>query len=169
MKHTISAKIPESPLDKCVARSINKVLTKIVPISPEFIPEYEREGDVCCDLKANIPYGGSYNIAVGKIQIIDLGFKMEIPSGWEAQIRCRSGWATKGLMLVNGIGTIDSNFRDNLKIIVTNISDIPIRIDHLDRIAQMAIKPVWYFDFLQVDTLDNSKDRGGGLGSTGIK
>lgn len=145
-----------------------KVITKITPISPEFIPTYKNPGDACCDLRANLN-GDDLIIGSLETRLIDVGFKIELPTGWEAQIRCRSGWASKGLIITNGIGTIDEGFRGEVKVIVTNISKEPITIKHKDRIAQMALKPVYQFYFQETDTLDNSADRGGGFGSTGIK
>jgi dUTPase len=70
-------------------------------------------------------------------------------------------------MVANGEGTIDCNFREPVKAIMTNITEKPLHIPHLAKIAQMALKPVYYFSFLPVDTLDIS-DRDGGFGSTGF-
>ena len=164
-------KLPVPITTEYVEKKISKIPTRIVAISPEFIPECKRLGDACYDVRANLSDLNGYFLYIGSLEtkLVDLGFKLELPFGWEAQIRCRSGWATKGLMVTNGIGTIDCNFRENLKVILTNTSDMPIIIRHKDRIAQITLKPVWYFDFCQVDTLDNSTDRGGGFGSTGIQ
>jgi dUTP pyrophosphatase len=158
--------VVRSPASEFLSKTCRGIITKIVAISPEFIPKYEHENDACCDLIANIPEG-ELVIGHGEIVKIDVGIKIQIPSGYEAQIRARSGWAGRGLMVVNGPGTIDSNFRDPLKVIVTNISDYPLHIPHLAKIAQMALKPVYYFSFESVDTLDKS-ERDGGFGSTGF-
>ncbi len=167
-KSVVKAKTvaPKSEATEFLSKTCRGIITKIVPISPEFIPQYEHENDACCDLKANIPEG-EIVIGHGQVVKIDVGLKIQVPHGYEAQIRCRSGWAGRGLMVVNGIGTIDSNYRDPLKVILTNIGEEPLHIPHLAKIAQMALKPVYYFSFDPVDTLDKS-EREGGFGSTGF-
>jgi dUTP pyrophosphatase len=163
-----SPKIPIPAANDYVEKKNNQVYTKIVLEHPDFMPVCKCPGDACYDVKANLN-GGSLFIGKFETKVVDLGFKLEIPFGWEVQIRCRSGWAAKGLMVTNGIGTVDAPYRDSLKVILTNTSEEPIVIYDRDRIAQITLKPVWYFDFCEVDTLDNSADRGGGFGSTGIK
>ena len=157
---------PKLPKIKNYFKPDRVVKTKIVVDSPEFLPTYAHASDACCDLKANIPEG-EINIGSGEVVKINTGIKIQIPLGFEVQIRCRSGWATKGLTMVNGIGTIDSGFIGAIMVIVANISNDVLTVKHLDRIAQMTIKPVWYFDFDVVDTIDNT-DRGEkGFGSSG--
>ncbi len=99
---------------------------------------------------------------------MDVGFSIAVPPGFEAQIRPRSGFGAKGIIVPNAPGTIDSPFRGRMCVLLTNLGKEPRPINHMDRIAQMALAPVWYFDFEPVDTL-NTTDRGeGGFGSTGI-
>lgn len=157
---------PKLPKTQDYFRKNILVKTKIVAISPEFMPVYAHSGDACCDLFANIPKG-EIHIGSGEIKKIDTGIKIQLPYGYEAQIRCRSGWASNGLMVVNGIGTIDANFTGTIQVIVTNIADNLIIVRHLNKIAQMAVKPVYYFDFEEVPTLDNTERGENGFGSSG--
>ena len=144
-----------------------KIETLIVADSKEFIPKYAHDSDACCYLRANLLEEKEIYISSGEIKKIDTGIKIKIPNGYEAQIRCRSGLACKGLMVVNGIGTIDSNYIGKIMVILTNISKKEILIKHLDKIAPMCIKPVWQFDFKEVKCLEET-DRGeSGFGSTG--
>jgi len=167
-KGTVTSKVPETEANNYVSRLNKRMLTKIVADSPEFIPVYATKGAACCDLKANIPSG---SITIGTLETvkIDCGFSMQLPDGYEAQIRPRSGFGAKGIITPNSPGTIDEDYRGRMCVLLTNLKNEPVTINHLDRIGQMALKPVWYFDFQEVDTLD-STDRGdGGFGSTGVK
>ena len=152
-KGELSAIAPKTVASEYIGNIKRLVKTSIIAESPEFMPEYEHENDACCDVKANIPEG-EIAIGQGEVKRIPIGIKLQMPNGFEAQIRCRSGWASKGLMVVNGIGTIDSNFTDTICVIVTNISNGVLTIKHLAKIAQMTIKPVWYFDFIETDTIN---------------
>ena len=78
-----------------------KIETLIVADSKEFIPKYAHDSDACCDLRANLLEEKEIYISSGEIKKIDTGIKIKIPNGYEAQIRCRSGLACKGLMVVN--------------------------------------------------------------------
>lgn len=145
---------------------------QIVPDSQEFIPQYKTDGSAACDLRANIPADDTgrrvVTVMPNQIEIIDVGFSMILPSGWEAQIRARSGLATKGLQVTNAPGTIDSDYLGRIKVIVNNTSKNIINISHLERFAQMLVKPVWKINWMQTDKIDLKTDRGvGGFGSTG--
>jgi len=143
-----------------------KVPTKIVLDDPEFLPQYQTDGAAGADLYANIPES-SVSLGPGERTIIDCGFSMQLPTGWEAQLRARSGLATKGLQVVNSPATIDEDYRGRIKVILKNCGDEVILINHKQRFAQMLIKPVWKFDWQVVENLD-ATDRGeSGLGSTG--
>lgn len=143
-----------------------RIKTQIVPISDEFVPEYQTEGSACCDVRANLA-GLTITLGAGESGKIPVGFKLQLPPGYEAQIRSRSGMAARAVFLSNGIGTIDEDYPDEVAVLLTNLGSEPLEIKHGDRIAQMALKPVFYFDFDVVDTLDSSTDRMGGFGSTG--
>lgn len=173
MKNEITTKLPKSQVAEYVEKVRKTFLTKIVADSPEFIPVYQTSGAVCCDLKANIPPNekGQRTLYIGPMETVkvDVGFSMALPPGFEAQIRPRSGFGAKSLIVPNSPGTIDEDFRGRMCVLLTNLNNEPWPINHLDRVAQMALKPVWYFGFEPVNTLDNT-DRGqGGFGSTGTR
>ena len=172
MNPIISSKLPASPLTDYAPKIRKTFLTQIVADSPEFIPEYKTSGSACCDLKANIPpdKDGQRALYIGHMETVkvDVGFSMAIPPGFEAQIRPRSGFGAKGMIIPNAPGTIDEDYRGRMCVLLTNLSKDPWPVHHLDRIAQMALKPVWYFGFEAVDTLDTTERGKGGFGSTGV-
>jgi dUTP pyrophosphatase len=160
-------KLPQSLAQTFKEKTINKIKTKIVAENEDFIPQYKTDGAACCDLKAFCPNGDMF-IGIGETAKIDCGFKMQMPAGYEAQIRSRSGLASKGIFVTNGIGTIDSDFVGNLCVLLTNLSKEVFVVKCRDRIAQMAVKPIYYFDFEEVNCLDETDRNEGGFGSTGI-
>ncbi|MDR2660219.1 MAG: dUTP diphosphatase [Spirochaetaceae bacterium] len=130
-------------------------------------PNYETSGasgmDVraCLDAEVLIPAGGSVAIPTG------LAF--EIPSGYEMQARPRSGLALKhGITLLNSPGTIDSDYRGELAVILINLGEEDFTVRHGDRIAQLVFAPVVRADLVETFTLSETKRGGGGFGSTGI-
>lgn len=146
-------------------RKFQKVPTKILLDEPDFMPQYQTDGAAGADLYANLPEG-NLTLKTGDIEVVDCGFCMALPMGWEAQIRPRSGLATKGLQVVNSPGTIDEDYRSRIKVILKNSGPKSIIIEHKQRFAQMVLKPVWQFDWEVVEKLDVT-NRQGGLGSTG--
>ncbi|MBN2618717.1 MAG: dUTP diphosphatase [Spirochaetales bacterium] len=101
--------------------------------------------------------------------IVPTGIYLEIPEGFEAQIRPRSGLAANyGITILNSPGTIDSDYRGEIKVIIINLSNNDFIIKNGDRIAQMVIAPVLQADFIQTDNLDETERGAGGFGSTGI-
>ena len=108
-----------------------------------------------------LPPGGRHAVATG--------FAMAIPEGYEIQARPRSGLALKhGISLPNSPGTIDADYRGEVKIILINFSDQPFAIARGDRIAQLVVAPVQLASFVQVDSLDDTARGQGGFGSTGV-
>jgi dUTP pyrophosphatase len=170
---TVSVKLPPSPIRDWASLALRKsIATRIVADSPEFIPEYKTNGSACCDLKANIPpdKDGQRTLYIGHMETVkvDVGFSIAVPPGHEAQIRPRSGFGAKGMIVPNSPGTIDEDYRGRMCVLLTNLNKEPWPIHHLDRIAQMALKPVYYFGFEPVDTLDTTERGEGGFGSTGV-
>lgn len=103
-----------------------------------------------------------------KPTLIDVGFSMTIPDGYEAQIRPRSGLACKhGITVANAPGTIDSQYRGNVKVGLVNLSNYPYEVEHGDRIAQMVIAKVELVEFEEVSELDKTDRNTGGFGHTG--
>ncbi|WP_424177309.1 dUTP diphosphatase [Yoonia sp. TsM2_T14_4] len=132
------------------------------------LPRYETAGAAGADLRANLPDKGVVDLSPGARALIPTGLRMQIPQGYEAQIRPRSGLALKqGLTLLNAPGTIDSDYRGPVGVIVVNHGTDPVQITHGMRIAQMVVAPVVQAQFVLVDTLSESLRGAGGFGSTG--
>jgi len=148
-----------------------RIPVKIKADSPQFIPMYKTMGSAAADLIANIPPNDVgeriIRLAPGHIETIDCGFSMALPPGWEAQIRCRSSMAQKGIQVTNGIGTIDDDYRGRIMVILNNTGREIVNIKHGDRFAQMALKPVYYFQWAIVNELEETARGEGGFGSTG--
>lgn len=100
-------------------------------------------------------------------EFIDLGFQMEIPQGYTALIIARSGLGVKGVRPRNCVGVIDCKYRGNVGLMLENNNDVMIKISKGDRLAQMLIIPVSLDEYVAVDELDMTEDRGGGFGHTG--
>lgn len=106
-------------------------------------------------------------ISAGKRQLVGIGIAVSIQPGYEGQIRPRSGMATKGVTVLNSPGTIDSDYRGEVKVLLVNHDSMGFRIMKGDRIAQLVIAPVPYVDLEEVDELDSTVRGSGGFGSTG--
>ena len=130
------------------------------------LPEYQNKGDAGLDIRSN----EDVSIRAFNWTTIGTGLYIIIPFGYEGQIRTRSGLAAKyGLQVLNSPGTIDSGYRDELKIILMNHNHLPYEIKKGDRIAQLVIKPMTQAQLEEISEMDRDNDRGGGLGSTGVK
>ncbi|SDE12561.1 dUTP pyrophosphatase [Paracoccus isoporae] len=131
------------------------------------LPSYETDGAAGADLRADLR-GGEMVLAPMQRALIPTGLKMQIPPGYEVQIRARSGAALRdGLSLVNGVGTIDADYRGPVGVIAINLSDRPLTIRHGDRVAQIVVAPVVQARFTAVAAIDDTARGGGGFGSTG--
>ena len=132
------------------------------------LPSYETAGAAGADLRANFPDRQAVTLAPGARALIPTGFRVEIPPGYEMQVRPRSGAALKqGLSLPNTPGTIDSDYRGPLGVILINLGQEPVTIAHGDRIAQAVIAPVVQATFELADDLSDTERGPGGFGSTG--
>lgn len=132
------------------------------------LPAYASAGAAGADLRANLPDRGAVELAPGARSLVPTGLRLAIPEGFEAQIRPRSGLALKhGITLPNAPGTIDSDYRGPLGVIVMNAGTESVRISHGDRIAQLVVAPVVQADFALVEALDGTARGTGGFGSTG--
>jgi dUTP pyrophosphatase len=133
------------------------------------LPSYETSEAAGMDLRAAVPEDAPLTLKPGARELVPTGFAMAIPPGFEAQIRPRSGLALKhGLSLVNAPGTIDSDYRGEIKIILINQGDEDFEISRGMRIAQMVIAPVLQVAIEPVTSLDDTARGAGGFGSTGI-
>lgn len=153
---------------------INKVKTKILTL-PHFdnelgLPFYGSPEAAGADIKACFEDKGSITLKPFERVLIPTGLSLEIPKGFEVQVRPRSGLSLKtGLMVVNSPGTIDSDYRGEVKVIIANISNKDEVIEHGTRIAQLIIAPVYQIEWLESETLNETQRGAGGFGSTGTK
>jgi len=146
---------------------MKNVKIEIINKSKYPIPKYATLGSAGADLYANTDE--DIILEMGKISLIPTGIYMKLPIGYEAQIRARSGLSLKhGVTLVNGIGTIDSDYRGEIGVIMTTIKDEPFIVKPGMKIAQIVISKHETADFIEVETLDET-DRGeGGFGHSGV-
>ncbi|UWQ53301.1 dUTP diphosphatase [Leisingera caerulea] len=132
------------------------------------LPSYETAGAAGADLRANLPDRGCLVLQPGERALVPTGLRIEIPAGYEVQIRPRSGLALKhGITLPNTPGTIDSDYRGPLGVILLNAGQETFQIAHGDRIAQMVVAPVLQARFELADALSGTARGAGGFGSTG--
>jgi len=146
-----------------------EVTVKILKVHQRvIIPEYESDNAAGLDLRAFLDSDASVP-PLGRIKI-SAGIRIEIPEGFEAQIRPRSGLAVKtGLTVLNSPGTIDSDYRGDIEIILVNLGSENVTIKNGDRIAQLVIAPVCRARLIISDSLTPSRRGSAGFGSTGIK
>lgn len=130
------------------------------------VPKYQTQGSAGCDLMS----AEHVVIRPGKRAIVSTGLKIEIPPGYEGQIRPRSGLAAKwGVTVLNSPGTIDFDFRGEVKVILLNTGDEDFILNKGDRIAQLVFSKIFRGTFLKnVDGLPPTARGGGGFGSTGV-
>ena len=144
------------------------VKVKIINKSKNDIPKYQTENSAGVDIRASLDE--DLVLKAGEFKLVSTGIYLEIPSSYEVQIRARSGLSIKhGIGLVNGIGTIDSDYRGEIKVPLINFSKDDFTIENGMRIAQMVLSKYEKIDFEEVDELSDSERRDGGFGSTGVK
>lgn len=132
------------------------------------LPAYESAGAAGADLRANLPDRGRVVLAPGARALVPTGLRLEIPEGYEVQVRPRSGLALKhGITLPNAPGTIDSDYRGPLGVILLNLGSEPFVVVHGERIAQMVVAPVVRAQFEPAAGLSETQRGAGGFGSTG--
>ena len=146
--------------------SMNKIEIKCVAQNGAKIPEYKTSGaagaDVCALLSEPVV------IKKGSRAMIGTGLFFAIPAGYEIQVRPRSGLAAKnGVTVLNTPGTIDSDYRGELKVILINLGDEDFTVSNGERIAQIVVAPVTLGNFVPVSELDETERGSGGFGSTG--
>ncbi len=132
------------------------------------LPSYESEFAAGMDIRAALDE--SIKLKPGSRALIPTGLKMALPKGYEAQIRPRSGLAYRnGITMLNTPGTIDADYRGEVKVLAVNLGDEPFVINHGDRVAQMVIAPVTQAEVKEVEDLSETERGTGGFGSTGVK
>jgi dUTP pyrophosphatase len=146
---------------------MEKVIVKIVRENDKIeLPKYETSGAAGMDVRANI----TEPIVLGSLErtLVPTGLKIAIPEGYEVQVRPRSGLALKhGITLLNTPGTIDSDYRGELKIIIANMSKDAYTINPDERIGQLVLNKVEQIEWEVVETLDETERGAGGFGHTG--
>lgn len=146
---------------------MNIINVKAVVLDPKCTPRYAKDGDGAFDIRARIKEGFWLNPSTR--QIVPVGIRLAIPSGFGGFVIPRSGLASKsGITVTNSPGLCDSGFRGEVCVIVQNDGHQAVRIEPYDRIAQYVIVPVMYARFEFVDELDETERGGGGFGSTGV-
>lgn len=132
------------------------------------LPRQHSAGAAGVDLLAALGISETVTILPGRREIVPCGFALALPQGYEAQVRPRSGLAAKhGVTVLNAPGTIDADYRGEVKVILINHGSEPFEIRRGDRIAQMVVAPVSAVGFSERETLDETERGTGGFGSTG--
>jgi dUTP pyrophosphatase len=149
----------------------NPVRVQVAPL-PHFeglaLPAYETALSAGMDLRAAVDEDAPLTLAVGARALVPTGLTIALPAGYEAQIRPRSGLAFKnGVTCLNTPGTIDADYRGEVKVLLINLGQEPFAIKRGERIAQMVIAPVTQGAWEQVETLSETARGAGGFGSTG--
>lgn len=132
------------------------------------IPIYETEHAAGLDIMAAIPEDKPLNLAPGQRELVSTGLVLEVPAGFEAQVRPRSGLALKhGVTVLNSPGTIDADYRGEVKVLLINLGQVAFEIRRGDRIAQLVVAPVSQVEVVLVETVTDTGRGEGGFGSTG--
>jgi dUTP pyrophosphatase len=145
---------------------MSTINVKIINQSSNQLPEYGTPGAAGLDLRANLE--APVTLQPMERTLIPTGLFIELPDGYEAQVRPRSGLAIKqGLTCLNTPGTIDSDYRGEIKVILINLSKEPQTIQHADRIAQMVVAPYTKVQWDSVENISSTQRADGGFGHTG--
>ena len=147
---------------------MHTIPVNIINLSSNPLPEYATEGSSGMDIRANLLE--PVNLQPLERQLIPTGLFIELPNGYEAQMRPRSGLALKqGITCLNSPGTVDADYRGELKVILINLSNTAQQINHGDRIAQLVFAKTEKAQLLLSNQLNGSARGDGGFGHTGIK
>ncbi len=149
-----------------------QILIKVKRLSNEFsdvqLPEYATEGSAGLDIRAAVK--DEFIIEPGKVALVPTNISVEIPKGYEIQVRPRSGLAANhSIGILNSPGTIDSDYRGEVKIILMNFGNEPFTIHRGDRIAQLVVSKVYSAKIVESENLNSSQRGEGGFGHTGKK
>lgn len=145
------------------------IQVEILKLNPAAeIPQYMTLGSAGCDVKACLPQ--SLKIEPGARVAVSTGLAFGIPQGFEIQVRPRSGLAIKkGLTVINAPGTIDSDYRGEVMVLLINLGRETVELQSGERIAQLVLQPVSQIDWKSTDKLSSTERGSGGFGSTGVK
>ena len=148
--------------------TMEKITVNIINSSGNPLPAYETEGSAGMDLRAAL----DEPVVLAPLQraMIPTGLRIALPQGYECQIRPRSGLAAKhGITVLNSPGTIDADYRGEIKVILVNLSNEPFTINPGERVCQMVISRYSRAEWVQVKVLDETERGSGGFGHTGVK
>lgn len=147
---------------------MEKIKVKVINVSQNELPEYKTPQSAGIDLRANI--SESVELRPMERKLIPTGIKIQLPEGYEAQVRPRSGLALKhGITVLNAPGTVDADYRNEICVILINLSQETFFVEPNDRIAQLVIAKHETAEWVEVDVLDDSERGEQGFGHTGIK
>lgn len=147
---------------------MDNISVKIVNTSGHALPSYATVSSAGMDVRAHL----SEPVVLDPLEraLIPTGLRVQLPEGYEMQLRPRSGLALKhGITLVNTPGTIDADYRGEIGVILVNLSDRPFTVNDGERICQMVIAPYTRVQWTSTETLDDSERGAGGFGHTGVK
>lgn len=141
---------------------------KVERLRPDAVlPVYSTAGAAGADLSASLDE--DLVLEPGERRLVPTGLRMELPPGFEAQVRPRSGLAVRhGLTVLNSPGTIDEDYRGEVRIVLVNLGDAAFTVKNGDRIAQLVVAPVSRARFAEAERLSSSERSEGGFGSTGV-
>lgn len=145
------------------------VVLRICRVRPSELPlpRYQTPQSAGLDLLADVPH--PLTLKPLERHLVPTGLSIELPQGYEAQVRPRSGLALKfGLTCLNAPGTIDADYRGEVKVLLANLSEAPATIQRGDRIAQLVIAPIAHATLVEVEALSHTERGAGGFGSTGV-
>lgn len=147
---------------------MEKITVNIINNSANPLPTYETSGSAGMDLRASL----DQPMVLEPLQraMVPTGIHIALPEGYECQIRPRSGLAAKhGITVLNSPGTIDADYRGEIKVILVNLSNEPFTINPGERVCQMVISRYSRAEWVEVETLDETERGSGGFGHTGVK
>ena len=134
------------------------------------LPAYASDGAAGLDLRAATPEAETIEIRPGECHVVPTGIAIALPAGYEAQVRPRSGLARRhGVTCLNSPGTVDSDYRGEIAVILVNLGQEPFAVSRGDRIAQLVVAPVARARWRAVEDLDETARGSGGFGSSGVK
>jgi dUTP pyrophosphatase len=149
---------------------MNEPIVKVTLEIGVSLPEYKTQGSAGADLRAHFADSQNCTLQIepGKRAIVSTGLRIQLPEGFEGQVRSRSGLALEhGVVCLNSPGTIDNDYRGELKVILANFGEKPFVVSEGDRIAQLVVAPVSHVEFSRMECLEDTKRGSGGFGSTG--
>lgn len=147
---------------------MEKIKVKVINVSQNELPEYKTPQSAGMDLRANI--SETVELRPMERKLIPTGIKIQLPEGYEAQVRPRSGLALKhGITVLNAPGTVDADYRNEIGALLINLSQDTFFVEPNDRIAQLVIAKHETAELVEVDVLDDSERGEQGFGHTGVK